>query len=90
MHWGIAGYACRIASLTATEERALYDWSTRPWRPRKAPRKALPRIADQAPLSGSFVDSKNALRFFSKNGDPELERWARIMFKEVRNDDVVD
>jgi hypothetical protein len=90
MHWGIAGYACRIATLTEREERAFYEWSTRPSPPRKAARNAPPNIADQAPLSASFVDSKNALRFFSKNGDPELERWAHIMFQEVRRDDVVE
>jgi hypothetical protein len=90
MHWGVAGYACRIATLTQSEERAFYDWGSRPRPPRKAARSAPPRIADQAPLSGSFVDSKNALRFFSKNGDPELERWAHIMFQEVRRDDVVE
>jgi hypothetical protein len=90
MHWGIAGYACRIATLTQTEERAFYEWSTRRSAPRKAARSAPPDIADRAPLAGSFVDSKNALRFFSKNGDPELERWAQIMFQEVRRDDVVE
>lgn len=46
-----------------------------------------PHIADQAPLDGSFVDAENAVRFFSKNGDPELMRWARIMFEKIRKDD---
>jgi len=26
---------------------------------------------------------ENAIRFFAKNGDRELNRWARIMFQEI-------
>jgi hypothetical protein len=88
MHWGEAGYGCRIASLTASEERALYEWGARRAEAKSASvrRRPPPRIADQAPLSGSFVESENAVKFFSKNGDPELERWARIMFQQVSTD----
>jgi hypothetical protein len=84
MHWGEAGYGCRIATLTSTEERALYKWSARPQTTEGAPGRRLPRIADQTPLSGSFVDTDNALRFFNRDRDPELERWARLMFNEVQ------
>jgi hypothetical protein len=85
MHWGDAGYGCQIATLTPSEERALYRWSARPKKPEAGRDRRPPRIADQAPLSGSFVDTGNALRFFNRNGDPELERWARAMFNEVQN-----
>lgn len=85
MHWGEAGYGCRIATLTSSEERALYKWSARPRTPAGGRDRRLPSIADQTPVSGSFVDTDNALRFFNRNGDPELERWARAMFHEVRN-----
>jgi hypothetical protein len=47
-------------------------------------------IEDKAPLSGSFIETENAVRFFSKDGDPELERWARIMFQRVRTDEELD
>lgn len=92
MHWGEAGYGCRIATLTRSEERALFEWSERvddresfEYRP-----KPPLHIADKAPVSGSFVESENARRFFSKDGDPELERWSRIMFQRVRTDEGLD
>jgi len=84
MHWGEAGYGCRIATLTSTEERALYKWSARPRSPEGRRDRRLPHIADQTPISGSFVETGNALRFFNRDRDPELERWARAMFDEVR------
>jgi hypothetical protein len=92
MHWGEAGYGCRIATLTHSEERALFEWSERDLEPDfdgRGPKPPL-SIADRAPLSGSFVESENAVRFFSKDGDPELARWARIMFQRVRTDEVLD
>jgi len=88
MHWGDAGYGCRIATLTSSEERALFTWSARRGGIRGARDRRPPRIADQTPLSGSFVDSDNALRFFNREGDPELERWARIMFQEVQKSET--
>lgn len=92
MHWGEAGYGCQIATLTQTEERALFEWSERDSEPVSDERRPKPplHIADQAPLSGSFVETENAVRFFSKDGDPELERWARIMFQRVRTDETLD
>ena len=90
MHWGEAGYGCRIATLTPAEERALYKWSAAGSGFRAFRDGPVPHIADQAPVSGSFVDSDNALRFFNRKGDPELERWARIMFNEVQNSDAGD
>jgi hypothetical protein len=84
MHWGEAGYGCRIATLTSSEERALYKWSARPKTFEGSRERRPPRIADQTPISGSFVDTDNALRFFNRHGDPELERWARAMFNEVQ------
>lgn len=92
MRWGEAGYGCQIATLTQSEERALFEWSEHsdePERFERAPKPPL-SIADQAPVSGSFVESENARRFFSKDGDPELERWARIMFQRVRTDENSD
>ena len=84
VRWGEAGYGCQIATLTPTEERTLYEWSTRLRKVPSSTRRLIPpSIADQAPVSGSFVDSENAMRFFAKNGDRELNRWARIMFREI-------
>lgn len=92
MHWGEAGYGCQIATLTKSEERALFEWSERDSEPDDDMRGLKPplHIADQAPLSGSFIETENAVKFFSKDGDPELERWARIMFQRVRTDETLD
>jgi hypothetical protein len=84
MHWGEAGYGCRIANLTPAEERELYKWSAGSNGLCQSRDRRLPDIADQMPVSGSFADSGNALRFFNRKGDPELGRWARIMFNEVQ------
>ncbi|HSS07233.1 MAG TPA: hypothetical protein VLK83_08870 [Rhodanobacteraceae bacterium] len=92
MRWGEAGYGCQIATLTQSEERALFEWSERDAEPvddLRGPKPPL-SIEDKAPLSGSFIETENAVRFFSKDGDPELERWARIMFQRVRTDEELD
>lgn len=90
MHWGEAGYGCRIARLTEAETAALYAWSTRPETQAASHWNEPFLIADQAPASASFKDPENALRFFSRNGDPVLERWARIMFGEIQKCDACD
>ncbi|HEY0180607.1 MAG TPA: hypothetical protein VGC30_13395 [Dokdonella sp.] len=89
MHWGSAGYGCRIARLTEAESRALYEWSVRASAAQARGRKPdadLPRIADRTPLSGSFVQPENAIRFFAKSGDPALERCARVLFDQIERD----
>jgi hypothetical protein len=92
MHCGEAGYGCQIATLTDAEERALYEWAVHPAEKIGVARRPRPPLAieDRTPVSGSFVDSQNALRFFSKNGDPELTRWARIMFEKVHGHEHSD
>lgn len=90
MHWGEAGYGCRIARLTEAETAELYAWSMCPGTEAAARWREPFPTADQAPASGSFKDPENALRFFFRDGDPVLERWARIMFSEIQKCDACD
>jgi hypothetical protein len=85
VRWGEAGYGCRSARLTESEASTLEALSNAT-SDRHAATHARDRFepADCKPRTGSFVDETNAMRFFAVNRDPDLARWARVLFATIR------
>jgi len=89
MHWGDAGYSCRSARLTEAEADALYAFSVRKTDHQASNAARDPfLISDPTPRTGTFAQPKNAMRFFAANCDPDLSRWARILFRTIRTSEA--
>ena len=84
MRWGDAGYSCRSTRLTGGEAQALYTVLAR--MDENASRNACDALggSDPAPRQASFAREENARRFFAPGHDPDLLRWARVMFDATR------
>lgn len=85
IRWGSAGYSCRSARLTEAEADALYVLSTAATdRGASSSGHDAFRSSDPNPRTGSFIEEANAIRFFATHCDPDLTRWADILFQKIR------
>jgi hypothetical protein len=85
MRWGEAGYSCRSARLTVVEAEELYKVLARMDSKTSSTTCDALGYSDPSARQASFACEENALQFFITNRDPDLRRWAGVMFKAIHD-----